>query len=83
MTASQSLNFLKLQLHLLDDAAGRQKLRRGDRHAEGQRITADQPAVALCPPAAQAAHQAKPAQQPDGAIEEADDQAGTDDDGDT
>ena len=56
----------------IDDAARRQQLRRGDRDAERQRIGPDQAAVAIGPPAAQAAEQAEAAQQADRAIGETD-----------
>ncbi len=51
----------------------------GDRNAKRQRIGPDQPAVAIRPPAAQAAEQAKAAQQTDRAIGETDQQSAHDD----
>ena len=45
----------------IDETCRRQQLRRGNRHADRQRIGADQPAVAFRQPAAHAAHQAEAA----------------------
>ena len=59
----------------IDQTGRRQQLRRGHRHADRQRIGADQAAVAVRPPAAQAGEHAKAAQQADRAIDEADHQS--------
>jgi signal transduction histidine kinase len=59
----------------IDDTGCCQKLRRRYRHAKRQRIGPDQAAVAVGPPAAQAAEQTKSAQQTDRAIDEADQQS--------
>jgi hypothetical protein len=64
----------------IDHLAHREKLGRRDRDPHCQRIGAHQPAVTLCPPAAQAAHHAEAAQQSDRAIDEADQQTGEDHD---
>ena len=63
----------------IDDAAAAEQLRGRDRDAERQRIGPDQAAVAIGPPAAQAAEQAEAAQQADRAIDEADQQSAHDD----
>ena len=59
----------------IDDAAAASKLRRRYRDAERQRVCADQAAVAVGPPAPQAADQTKAAQQADGAIGKTDQQS--------
>ena len=64
----------------IDHAARRQELRAGNRHRQRQREAAHQAAVALRPPIAQAAGQAKAADEPDGTEDEADEQAGKEDD---
>ena len=60
----------------VDQAAHCEELRGGNRHGERQREAAHQAAVALRPPIAQAAGQAKAADEADGAEDEADQQPG-------
>ncbi|MFK4676703.1 hypothetical protein ABIF37_009106 [Bradyrhizobium diazoefficiens] len=63
----------------IDGAAAGQDLARGDRDSDRQRIGPHQPAVSFRQKAAHAAHQAEAAQQTHGAVDQADDEAGEDD----
>src|SRR5262249_42772422 len=64
----------------VDQSAGREQLGRRDRNPHCECIGADQAAVALRPPATQAARHAEAGEQPDRTIDQADDEGGKDSD---
>src|SRR3954465_560299 len=62
-----------------ETATAKPELARGGRNRDRQRVGAYQPPIPLRQPAAHAAHQAEAAEQADGAVNQADAEAGEDD----